>query len=93
MITIKHPQQDIQQVQEGLIIEHLKTVSVCHLSEWEIRGAEKERSGRTVSLYSAPFYTSHHGYKMCLRLYMDGDGSEKGTHLSFFLTLMRGVLY
>ena len=27
---------------------------------------------------------------MCLFLYMDGDGSGKGTHLSFFFTLMRG---
>ena len=29
-------------------------------------------------------------YKMCLRLYLNGDGSGKGTHLSFFLTIMRG---
>ena len=27
---------------------------------------------------------------MCLRLYLDGDGTGKGTHLSFFLTLMKG---
>ena len=27
---------------------------------------------------------------MCLFLYLDGDGSGKGTHLSFFSTLMRG---
>ena len=27
---------------------------------------------------------------MCLFLYMDGDGSGKGSHLSFFLTLMKG---
>ena len=44
---------------------------------------------KTISLYSAPFYTGRYGYKMCLRLYMDGDGSGKGTHLSF-LTIMRG---
>ena len=57
----------------------------------EVRRRKGEaRSGRTVSLYSAPFYTCRHGYKMCLRLFMDGDGSGKGTHLSFFLTLMRG---
>ena len=47
-------------------------------------------SGKTLSLYSAPFYTSRHGYKMCLRLYLNGDGSGKGTHLSFFLALMKG---
>ena len=27
---------------------------------------------------------------MCLFLYMDGDGSGKGTHLSFYITVMRG---
>ena len=61
---------------------------------WKIpevkRRISEAKSGKTVSLYSAPFYTSRHGYKMCLRLYMDGDGSGKGTHLSFFLTLMKG---
>ena len=46
--------------------------------------------GKTTSLYSAPFSTGHYGYKMCLWLYMNGDGSGKGTHLSFFLTIMRG---
>ena len=25
-----------------------------------------------------------------IRLYMDGDGSGKGSHISFFLTIMRG---
>ena len=50
----------------------------------------KAKSGKVISLYSAPFYTSHYGYKMCLRLYMDGDGTGKGSHLSFFLTLMKG---
>ncbi|XP_064401649.1 TNF receptor-associated factor 3-like isoform X2 [Halichondria panicea] len=55
-----------------------------------LRRRNEARSGKTISLYSAPFYTSRHGYKLCLRLYMNGDGSGKGTHLSFFITLMRG---
>ena len=50
----------------------------------------KAKLGKVISLYSAPFYTSRHGYKMCLRLYMDGDWGGKGSHLSFFLTLMKG---
>ena len=55
-----------------------------------LRRRNEARSGKTVSLYSAPFYTSRHGYKLCLRFYMNGDGSGKGTHLLFFITLMRG---
>ena len=45
--------------------------------------------GRTISLYShAPFYTSPHGYRMCIRTYLNGDGIGKGTHLSLFFVLM-----
>ena len=89
----------IQQLQEGfgemaLMVQTLQATSYSGTFIWKIpevqRRRSEARSGRTVSLYSAPFYTSRHGYKMCLRLYMDGDGSGKGTHLSFFLTLMRG---
>ena len=39
---------------------------------------------KIISLFSAPFYTGHYGYKMCLLFYMNGDGSVKGTHLSPF---------
>ena len=89
----------LQQLQEGfgemaLMVQTLQATSYSGIFIWKIpevrRRRGEARSGRTVSLYSAPFYTSRHGYKMCLRLYMDGDGSGKGTHLSFFLTLMRG---
>ena len=89
----------IQQLQEGfgemaLMVQTLQVTSYSGTFIWKIPEVQRRRgearSGRTVSLYSAPFYTSRHGYKMCLRLYMDGDGSRKGTHLSFFLTLMRG---
>ena len=44
------------------------------------------------TLYSKPFYTEKNGsgYKMRLFLYMDGDGSGLGTHISFYAALMRG---
>ena len=45
--------------------------------------------GRTISLYSPPFYTSPHGYRMCIRAYLNGDGIGKGTHVSVFFVLMR----
>ena len=43
-----------------------------------------------MSLYSQPFYTDRCGYKMCGRVYLNGDGMGKGTHLSLFVVLMRG---
>ncbi|CAH3034357.1 unnamed protein product [Pocillopora meandrina] len=47
-------------------------------------------TGREVSIYSPCFHTSQHGYKMCARLYLNGDGMGKGTHLSLFFVVMRG---
>ena len=45
--------------------------------------------GRTVSLYSPPFYTSPHGYRVCIRIYLNGDGIGKSTHISVFFFIMR----
>ncbi len=47
-------------------------------------------SDRQTSVYSPPFYSSPTGYKMCMRLYFNGDGNARGTHLSLFFVLMRG---
>lgn len=44
---------------------------------------------KTISLYSPPFQTSPHGYRMCVRVYLNGDGSGKGTYISVFFVLMR----
>lgn len=44
---------------------------------------------KTISLYSPPFQTSPHGYRMCVRVYLNGDGSGKGTYVSMFFVLMR----
>jgi len=46
--------------------------------------------GHITSIYSPPFYTGRNGYKMCIRAYLNGDGSGKGTHLSIFFVLMKG---
>ena len=45
--------------------------------------------GKTLSLYSPPFYTSPHGYRVCVRTYLNGDGIGKGTHISVFFFIMR----
>ncbi len=61
---------------------------------WKITDFEHRRreavEGITLSLYSTPFYTSRFGYKMCARVYLNGDGLGKNTHLSFFFVIMRG---
>ena len=61
---------------------------------WKIDDFARRRKeavdGVAMSLYSIPFYTSRHGYKMCARVYLNGDGMGKGTHLSFFFVVMKG---
>ena len=54
------------------------------------RRTRKAQMGKVTSVYSVPFFTSRYGYKLYLRLYLNGDGAGKGTHLSFFLTVLRG---
>ncbi|XP_027630374.1 TNF receptor-associated factor 1 isoform X2 [Tupaia chinensis] len=61
---------------------------------WKITNVTKRchesACGRTVSLFSPAFYTAKYGYKLCLRLYLNGDGTGKRTHLSLFIVIMRG---
>ena len=61
---------------------------------WKIPDITRRRRdavmGKTVSLYSAPFYTDRFRYRTCLRVYLDGDGNGKGCYISFFLTIMKG---
>ena len=40
--------------------------------------------------FSPPFYTHPHGYKMCMRVWPNGFGKGKGTHLGVAIYLMRG---
>ena len=42
-------------------------------------------------LYIDPFYTSKGGYKVTLRVYPNGQGSSKGTHVDVFMCLMKGA--
>ncbi|CAF1074128.1 unnamed protein product [Didymodactylos carnosus] len=48
------------------------------------------QSERETSIYSPVFYSSPIGYKMCARLYLNGDGNARRTHMSLFFVLMKG---
>ena len=91
------PVAEMRPLQEGFdseLVDVTNTTGYNGTFIWKIPEVRKRRgearSGRTISLYSAPFYTSRHGYKMCLRLYLNGDGNGTGSHLSFFFLLMKG---
>ena len=61
---------------------------------WKISDFAKRRqnavTGYETSFYSPCFFTSRYGYKMCARVYLNGDGIGKGTHISIFFVVMRG---
>lgn len=105
-IRLAHCEEEVQKLRrlleelqvnyDGLMltVQSLQATSYNGKYIWKIpevaRRHREAIEGKTLSLYSAPFYTSRHGYRMCLRLYLNGDGTGKGTHLSYFLTIMRG---
>ena len=62
---------------------------IWKIPQFSQRKADAE-NGRSTSLFSLPFYSGRYGYKMCLRLYLMGDGIGKGTHLLLFFVVMRG---
>ena len=61
---------------------------------WKIEGCQRKRqdaiNGIKPSFCSPPFYSAQYGYKMCAKIYMNGDGFGKGSHLSLFFVVMKG---
>lgn len=55
------------------------------VSEFSLRILDACAGQRTV-LTSEPFHTSPRGYKLCLKLHLEG----KGQHMSLFVVLMKG---
>jgi hypothetical protein len=62
---------------------------IWKIPQFSQRKADAENR-KCTSLFSPPFYSGKYGYKMCLRLYIMGNGIGKGTHLSLFFVVMRG---
>lgn len=81
---------------QELRIQLLERATYNGILLWKVDEFERRRKeaidGITMSLYSTPFYTARHGYKMCARIYLNGDGLGKGTHMSFFFVIMRGPI-
>ena len=93
---LQHAVKELQDYYSDLAlsVQTLQATSYNGVYIWKIPELTRRRRdavlGKTISLYSAPFFTSRHGYKLCLRVYLNGDGSGRGTHISFFVTLMKG---
>ena len=86
--------QDIRLAELDLRFQVLETADYDGILMWKIKDYSRRKqeaiAGRTLSLYSQPFYTGRYGYKMCARVYLNGDGMGRGTHLSLFFVVMKG---
>lgn len=86
--------KDITMAELELKFQSMEAASYDGSFMWRIADFHKKHqdavNGRTISIYSPPFYTSRRGYKMCARLYPNGDGMGKGSHLSLFFVVMKG---
>ena len=88
-------QHDATLAEHGLRIDIMDCKNTSGVLLWKIPDVQRRRrdaqSGKTPSIYSQPFYTSPNGYKLCARLYLNGDNMTRGTHLSLFIVLMKGT--
>lgn len=85
---------DIQLSDHDMQIQMLEATSYNGTYFWKIdrysQRFQEAVAGKTLSIYSPPFYVGRFGYKVCARLYPNGDGIGKGTHMSMFFVVMRG---
>lgn len=87
-------------IHEIHLAEHSQRLQILNASSydgtflWKIENYSQQFTeavgNKTPSLYSPPFYTSRFGYKLCARIYLNGDGTGKGTHMSLFISVMKG---
>ena len=93
-IENKQNQMDIRLQEMNQRFQHTETTTYDGTLIWKItdyhRRKQEAVAGTNVSLYSQPFYSSRFGYKMCLRVYLNGDGIGRNTHMSLFFVLMKG---
>ncbi|XP_029192548.1 TNF receptor-associated factor 4-like [Acropora muricata] len=55
------------------------------------RKLKEARAGNADTLFSPTFTTSKHGYRLCASVCLNGDGKGKGTHMSVFISVLKGA--
>ena len=91
----QHTLGDVQMAEHDIKISMLEITSYDGWFIWKIedlgRRVNEATTGKALSIYSTPFFVGRFGYKVCARVYLNGDGMGKGTHLSLFFVVMRGA--
>ncbi|KAF8359157.1 trf-1 [Pristionchus pacificus] len=61
---------------------------------WKIDNIQQRRneakSSARPTIFSPPFMSSRHGYKMCLSACLYGDGPSRGHYFAVYVTILRG---
>lgn len=64
---------------------------------WKIdnypRRMREAREGKILELYSPPLYSHFFGYRICCKIYLNGNKNEPsghGTHVAFYMVVMKG---
>ncbi|XP_034417064.1 TNF receptor-associated factor 5 isoform X1 [Cyclopterus lumpus] len=88
---------DLHAAQLGRNEQHLQELAATSYDGkliWKIEDfgsrREAEVKGHPPCLSSVPFHTGTCGYKMASKVYLNGDGEGRGTHLSLYVVLMPG---
>lgn len=55
------------------------------------RKMKEAKAGNGDTLFSPTFTTSKHGYRLCASVCLNGDGKGKGTHMSVFISVLKGA--
>ena len=80
-------------VELDLRCQFLETAGYDGTLLWKIGSVQQRiidaKEGRMLSLFSQPFYAGQYGYKLCARVYFNGDGSGFGTHVSLFFVILQ----
>ena len=73
----------------NLLSEQYNTLSKGEAVVFQLPGYTSKKE-KNEMFYSTPFYTHSGGYKMYIKVYANGDGNGKGTHVSVFTKLLEG---
>uniref|UniRef100_UPI00358F5321 TNF receptor-associated factor 2-like isoform X2 n=1 Tax=Myxine glutinosa TaxID=7769 RepID=UPI00358F5321 len=75
-------------------VEAMELATFDGIFIWKITEVSRKRndaiSGRQIAHYSPAFFTSRYGFRLCMRVYLNGDGVGRGTHISLFFVIMKG---
>ena len=83
----------LQNHQERLAdVERISRNQLIWRIEDYTRKLKEAKAGSCTTLFSPSFTTSKHGYRLTASTCLNGDGKGKGTHMSVFVSVLRGEL-